>query len=61
MNIGDDYSADMQIKFSDRCNETPAPYAISSQEIADLLNDLAVRRGWPTITFYRTPKAAALN
>jgi hypothetical protein len=39
----------------------PAPYAISPQEIADLLNDLAVRRGWPAITFYGTPKAAPLN
>ncbi|WP_143064548.1 twin-arginine translocation signal domain-containing protein [Streptomyces colonosanans] len=61
MNIGADTPASLQIKFSVRTEETPAHYDISPQEIADLLNELAVRRGWPTITFYGTPAPARLT
>ncbi|MEU6010694.1 twin-arginine translocation signal domain-containing protein [Streptomyces sp. NPDC047453] len=60
---GAETPASLQIKFSVRTEETPAqaPYDISPQEIADLLNELAARKGWPTITFYGTPAPARLN
>ncbi|MET8976688.1 twin-arginine translocation signal domain-containing protein [Streptomyces sp. NPDC004539] len=35
--------------------------AIDPVELADLLSDFAVSRGWPAITFYGTPPPAALN
>ncbi|MFF4825691.1 hypothetical protein ACFY20_22200 [Streptomyces sp. NPDC001312] len=59
MNTGNDTPADLQIKFSVRTDECPARCDISPQEIAEALNELAARKGWPTITFYGTPAPAA--
>ncbi|MFF4794469.1 hypothetical protein ACFY2M_33000 [Streptomyces sp. NPDC001276] len=61
MYVDDEYSAGLQIKFSVRTDECPARCDISPQEIAEALNELAARKGWPTITFYGTPAPARLN
>ncbi|GAA3482105.1 hypothetical protein GCM10018966_066370 [Streptomyces yanii] len=62
MDTGAETPADLRIKFSVMIEETPpADSVISPQEIADALNELAARKGWPTITFYGTPAPARLN
>ncbi|WAZ25507.1 hypothetical protein STRCI_007010 [Streptomyces cinnabarinus] len=56
-----DTSMEIEIEFRVQNSETPAAYEISPTEIAEALNELAVARGWPPITFYGTPKQAPLN
>jgi len=52
----------LTIKFSVAASETPpAANDITPTDIADLLNDFAASRGWPSITFYGTPAPAPLN
>lgn len=53
--------AELRIKFSVEHSETPASHVISPEEIAQVLNDYAASKGWPTITFYGTPAPAPLN
>lgn len=53
--------AEVSISFSVRHEETSGQQEISPADIAEALNDLAARRGWPRITFYGTPPKAPLN
>ncbi|MDV9173411.1 hypothetical protein R6V09_25325 [Streptomyces sp. W16] len=60
--INSDESPQLTIKFSVAASETPpTPNGITATDIADLLNDFAASRGWPSITFYGTPAPAPLN
>ncbi|MFV5998628.1 hypothetical protein ACNPQM_41350 [Streptomyces sp. NPDC056231] len=62
IDTGADTNPEMRIKFSVMIEERPpADSVISPQEIADALNELVARKGWPTITFYGTPAPARLN
>ncbi|MEV0173573.1 twin-arginine translocation signal domain-containing protein [Streptomyces sp. NPDC050803] len=57
-----DTGTELYIKFSVQVAETPPAGAeITPQEIAELLSEFAVSRGWPPITFYGTPAPAPLN
>ncbi|MBK3564782.1 hypothetical protein [Streptomyces sp. MBT62] len=51
----------LTIKFSVATIEVPAANDITATEIADLLNDFAASKGWPSLTFYGTPAPAPLN
>ncbi|MGA4837740.1 hypothetical protein [Streptomyces sp. G45] len=53
--------AEVSVTFSIKHEETPAQHVITPTEVAEALNDLAVKRGWPRITFYGTPPKAPLN
>lgn len=55
------YLPGLTIKFSVATVEAPTANDITPAEIADLLNDFAASRGWPSITFYGTPAPAPLN
>ncbi|MBD0842092.1 twin-arginine translocation signal domain-containing protein [Streptomyces sp. TRM68416] len=57
-----DTGTELYVKFSVEVAETPpAGAGITPQEIAELLSDFAVSRGWPPITFYGRPAPTALN
>ncbi|MEV5849028.1 twin-arginine translocation signal domain-containing protein [Streptomyces sp. NPDC051985] len=52
----------LTIRFSVETNATNASgNQISPSELADLLSDFAVSRGWPAVTFYGRPVPAKLN
>ncbi|MFG2968069.1 MULTISPECIES: twin-arginine translocation signal domain-containing protein [unclassified Streptomyces] len=52
----------LTIRFSVETNATDASgNQISPGELADLLSDFAVSRGWPAVTFYGRPVPAKLN
>ena len=52
----------LTIKFSVETNASDASgNRIDPGELADLLSDFAVSRGWPAVTFYGTPVPARLN
>ncbi|WP_161624961.1 hypothetical protein [Streptomyces spectabilis] len=53
--------AELSMTFTVRTEESPAQYDISPAEIAEALNEVAAKRGWPRITFYGTPPKAPLN
>ncbi|MFD9902849.1 hypothetical protein [Streptomyces sp. NPDC059063] len=53
--------AEVSMTFSIRHEETSGQQEISPAEIAEALNELAAKRGWPRITFYGTPPKAPLN
>ncbi|WP_189177782.1 twin-arginine translocation signal domain-containing protein [Streptomyces lasiicapitis] len=53
--------AEVSLTFSVRHEETSGQQEISPADIAEALNDLAAKRGWPRITFYGTPPKAPLN
>ncbi|MFI2617266.1 hypothetical protein [Streptomyces sp. NPDC018584] len=53
--------AEVSMTFSIRHEETSGQQEISPEEVAEALNELATRRGWPRITFYGTPPKAPLN
>ncbi|MER5299460.1 twin-arginine translocation signal domain-containing protein [Streptomyces lasiicapitis] len=53
--------AEVSLTFSVRHEETSGQQEISPSDIAEALNDLAAKRGWPRITFYGTPPKAPLN
>ncbi|MBL1109999.1 twin-arginine translocation signal domain-containing protein [Streptomyces sp. 5-8] len=61
LNADRDMPYELQIKFSVTTEEAPAANAITPQEIARLLSDFAVSKGWPPVTFYGTPAPAPLN
>ncbi|WP_251091751.1 twin-arginine translocation signal domain-containing protein [Streptomyces sp. Caat 7-52] len=61
LNADRDMPYELQIKFSVTTEEAPAANAITPQEIAKLLSDFAVSKGWPPVTFYGTPAPAPLN
>lgn len=56
-----DLPAEVRIEFRVTTTEAPASYHITPLEIAEILNELAVSRGWPPVTFYGTPMPAPLN
>ncbi|WP_149824021.1 hypothetical protein [Streptomyces tailanensis] len=47
--------------FSIDNSEVSAPHLITPVDIANALNELAVSRGWPAITFYGASSPAPLN
>ncbi|WP_030671894.1 hypothetical protein [Streptomyces sp. NRRL B-1347] len=53
--------AELTMTFKVKTEESPAQYDISPAEIAEALNEVAAKRGWPRITFYGTPPKAPLN
>ncbi|QEV64185.1 hypothetical protein CP982_40420 [Streptomyces spectabilis] len=53
--------AELNLTFKVKTEESPAQYDISPEEIAEALNEVAAKRGWPRITFYGTPPKAPLN
>ncbi|MEV0123231.1 hypothetical protein AB0I16_17140 [Streptomyces sp. NPDC050703] len=53
--------AEVSMTFSIRHEETSGQQEITPAEVAEALNELAARRGWPRITFYGTPPKAPLN
>ncbi|MEI5103781.1 hypothetical protein RB200_41520 [Streptomyces sp. PmtG] len=53
--------AELSMTFTVRTEESPAQYDVSPAEIAEALNEVAAKRGWPRITFYGTPPKAPLN
>lgn len=56
-----DVDAFLEVRFSIDTSEAPAANRIDPLEIANVLNDLFTKRGWPTVTFYGTPPPAPLN
>ncbi|WP_328875269.1 twin-arginine translocation signal domain-containing protein [Streptomyces sp. NBC_00287] len=56
-----DNPAEVRIEFRVSTSEAPESYSIAPLEIAQFLNELAVSRGWPPVTFYGTPLPAPLN
>ncbi|WP_172382464.1 hypothetical protein [Streptomyces sp. MNP-20] len=53
--------AELSMTFTVKTEESPAQYDISPAEIAEALNEVAAKRGWPRMTFYGTPPKAPLN
>ncbi|MFD0392395.1 hypothetical protein ACFQ3Z_04600 [Streptomyces nogalater] len=51
---GGETPAELRIKFSVMNQEAPESYVVTPEEIAAALNELAVSRGWPPLTFYGT-------
>ncbi|MER5526237.1 twin-arginine translocation signal domain-containing protein [Streptomyces sp. NPDC002677] len=61
-NLGGDADLYLTVKFSVDTNATDASgNRIDPVELAGLLSDFAVSRGWPAIAFYGTPRPAKLN
>ncbi|WP_416969803.1 twin-arginine translocation signal domain-containing protein [Streptomyces sp. 4F14] len=56
-----DIDATLRIKFSVDTEQAPAGAGVTALELATLLSDFAVSKGWPPITFYGTPPPVALN
>ncbi|WP_405655917.1 hypothetical protein [Streptomyces sp. RK9] len=53
--------AELSMTFSVRHEERSGQQEVTPADIAEALNDLAAKRGWPSITFYGTPPKARLN
>lgn len=53
--------AELSMTFSVRHEERSGQQEVTPADIAEALNDLAAKRGWPPITFYGTPPKARLN
>lgn len=53
--------AELSMTFSVRIEEASGQQEVTPTDIAEALNDLAAKRGWPPITFYGTPPKARLN
>ncbi|MGY1502545.1 hypothetical protein ACW4TU_39175 [Streptomyces sp. QTS52] len=51
--------SDLQLTFSLKI-QAAAQHMITPVEIADALNEIAVSRGWPALTFYGRPDEAPL-
>lgn len=53
--------AELSMTFSVRVEEASGQQEVTPADIAEALNDLAAKRGWPPITFYGTPPKVRLN
>ncbi|GHC52473.1 hypothetical protein [Streptomyces flavofungini] len=53
--------AELSMTFSVRVEEPSGQQEVTPADIAEALNDLAAKRGWPPITFYGTPPKVRLN
>ncbi|WJV50520.1 hypothetical protein [Streptomyces flavofungini] len=53
--------AELSMTFSVRVEEPSGQQVVTPMDVAEALNDLAAKRGWPPITFYGTPPKARLN